>query len=120
MDRASLRPVDVPVSTLDTLLGDQHVDFIKIDVEGAEFDVLEGARDVVAGSRPVILFEFGLAGADYFGVDAAKMYALLQALGYEVYTVADHVEGREPLTLSAFTTHFNLNSKYNFVAAPKR
>jgi FkbM family methyltransferase len=120
MDRASLRPVDVPVATLDALLGDQHVDFVKIDVEGAEFDVLQGAHGIITRSRPLILFEFGLGGADYFGVDAAKMYALLETLGYEVHTVADYIDGREALTLPAFTTHFNSNSKYNFVAAPKR
>jgi FkbM family methyltransferase len=113
MDRASLHPVDVPVDTLDALLGDQHVDFIKIDV-------LQGARGIIARSRPLILFEFGLGGADYFGVDAAKMHGLLETFGYEVYTVSDYVNRREALTLPAFTTHFNLNSKYNFVAAPKR
>jgi hypothetical protein len=43
----------------------------------------------------------------------------LGTLGYEVYTVGDYVGGREALTLPAFTTHFNSNSKYNFVAAPK-
>jgi FkbM family methyltransferase len=119
MDRDRLRRIDVPVNTLDGVLGSQHVDFIKIDVEGAEFDVLQGARQIMIRSRPLILFEFGLGGADYFGVDAGKMYDLFPALDYAIYTVPDHVRGRDALTAAAFSGLFTLNATYNFVAAPR-
>ena len=119
MEPERLEKITVPASTLDALLGDQHVDFVKIDVEGAEFNVLQGARQLITRSRPVILFEFGLGGADFFGVDAAKMFDLLSSFDYAVYTVPDYVHGLEALSLVNFTNHFNLNSKYNFVAAPR-
>lgn len=48
--------VDVPVATLDSF-GFDNVGFIKIDVEGAELDVLEGARRTIMRDRPILLAE---------------------------------------------------------------
>lgn len=39
-------------------LGLSRVDFIKIDVEGAELDVLEGARDTLQRFKPIVIMEF--------------------------------------------------------------
>jgi hypothetical protein len=71
-------------------------------------------------SQPVILFEFGLGGADYFGIDADKMYEFFSSLNYALYTVDDFAYARDALRSSAFSLYFKSNSKYNFVAAPQR
>jgi FkbM family methyltransferase len=47
----------IETRSLDELMGDAPVDFIKIDAEGMEFDVLEGAAGVIARNRPVIWVE---------------------------------------------------------------
>lgn len=50
----------VPVTTLDAAIAQQGwdgVDFIKIDVEGMELEVLRGARATLESLRPVVLFE---------------------------------------------------------------
>lgn len=39
-------------------LGLSRVDFIKIDVEGAELDVLEGAQNTLARFKPIVVMEF--------------------------------------------------------------
>ena len=49
--------IDIESTTLDTLFGQETVDFIKIDVEGAEHKVLQGARQLLARCRPTILLE---------------------------------------------------------------
>ncbi|MCB8883168.1 FkbM family methyltransferase [Acidisoma cellulosilytica] len=45
---------------LDALLGEQdRVDFIKVDVEGAEYNALLGGIETIRRNRPVIVTEFG-------------------------------------------------------------
>ena len=52
--------VSVPVTTVDDAvdsLGIDRVDFIKIDVEGGELGVLQGASKTLTRDRPVVVFE---------------------------------------------------------------
>jgi FkbM family methyltransferase len=51
----------VQASTLDRIIDGRNIDFIKIDVEGAEPIVLEGANKVLERSRPTILMEVNTA-----------------------------------------------------------
>jgi len=46
--------IELPCRKLDTLLKDAHPTFIKMDIEGAEPDALEGGREVMAKHRPVM------------------------------------------------------------------
>ena len=58
---ANARTIVVPVSTLDDewiALGSPAVSVVKIDVEGAEGHVLEGARALLAAEQPVLLIEW--------------------------------------------------------------
>ena len=61
LDAASLPQVRVPVETVDALVARQglgRLDLIKIDVEGFETEVLDGAAATLARFRPVVLAEF--------------------------------------------------------------
>lgn len=44
----------IAVAALDTVLAGHQVDFIKLDVEGAELQVLRGAKELIQRSRPVL------------------------------------------------------------------
>ena len=62
---AGSRPLDTTVTTctLDSYCSEKqvdHLDFLKIDVEGAEFEVLLGARNLISNNRiNFIQFEYG-------------------------------------------------------------
>mgnify|MGYP003700608023 CR=1 FL=1 len=83
--------VRVPVARLDTL-GLDRIDMIKIDVEGAEVAVLEGARDSVARHRPVILLDTHPS----LGADVAALQAFADSLGYDVFDSDRHASRLRP------------------------
>lgn len=51
-----LAQIDVPVATLDSF-GFDNVGFIKIDVEGSELEVMEGATRTIGRDRPNLIVE---------------------------------------------------------------
>jgi len=79
-------PVSVHVTTLDHWLQTAKlslVDFIKLDVEGAELDVLKGAADLLnRRPRPVILAEVQDVRTAPWGYHAKEILAHLTRAGY--------------------------------------
>jgi len=73
------------VRTLDEYVrekGLDHLDFVKLDVEGAELPALRGAQGCLAQFRPTIQLEFCAPWTKAFGYGAAELVIFLQALGY--------------------------------------
>lgn len=86
-ERGDPEYITVTVSTLDAEIGEQTPAVIKIDVEGAELDVIEGARTLIAGVRPMILFEHVASAAVLYGSSSEDLWDRLVELGYEIFTV---------------------------------
>jgi len=88
----------VPVSTLDIILAGRLVDkrlFIKIDVEGAEYRVLEGARStLIRTPKPIWLVEVCLHEFHPEGVnpDYEKLFNLFWESGYHAYTASENLK----------------------------
>lgn len=97
----SLRPPNVPeptstvavrVGTLDNWLAEQEidrVDFIKLDVEGAELSVLKGAREFLARTRAVLLVEVAQIRTERWGYDAMEIVRFLENMGYAWFEILD-------------------------------
>ena len=68
----------VPISRIDDL-GLASIGLIKIDVEGMEKDVLEGAANTIRGCRPVIYVENNREG------QAGALVEYVDLLGYDMY-----------------------------------
>ena len=80
----------VEVTTLDTEYAGQHVDLIKIDVEGFEDLVLQGAQQTIARSNPIIVFEA------YEAALLTRVLAFFERIGggYTIYRIASGGELR--------------------------
>lgn len=80
----TLRVGPIPVQTIDSLdLAD--VSFIKIDVEGYELPVLEGAQSTVERCRPLILIEQNGNEELHFGRPRNEASAFLEKLGMRLH-----------------------------------
>lgn len=60
------------------------VDFIKIDVEGWEFQVVEGAQRTIVRDRPVMVVEQKPGNAERYGKARTAAVDLLVSWGYEI------------------------------------
>ncbi len=63
------------------------VDLLKIDTDGHEFEVLEGARDLLQRDRPALLIECDARGDPAFGERCAELVAQLVAYGYHGFLI---------------------------------
>ena len=79
----------VKVTSLDTFISEQQiprVDFIKIDVEGYELQVLEGAMKAIRQFKPVLVFEYSVKNMEAQGGNIAEALNSLLELGYSIST----------------------------------
>ena len=84
--------VEVPVGTMRTLIDKKtQIGFLKLDVEGHELQLLEGAQNLIAsGNIRDILFE-------EFGTPPTPLSQFLEDNGYTLYRLGDAlVEGGRP------------------------
>lgn len=69
---------NIDVKTVDSLDIEEKIDFIKIDVEGHEIKVLEGARKTIEKNKPVIFIEL-------LNNEIETVTEILQEYGYILY-----------------------------------
>lgn len=101
--RSRTERITVRTETLDRALPEGYVpDLIKIDVEGAELKVLQGAVGTITQHRPMIVLEHGGGSGDLFG--------LLAGAGLRVFDF----DGDGPYTVQQFAA----SDHWNFVAHP--
>jgi len=112
-----VRSIRVPVARLDDILpAEQRVDAVKIDVEGAELQVLRGARRTLTTWHPYILFEHGRGAADCYGTQPEMLYDLLAGeYGYRIALPEVWLAGGAALDRDAFVQQFG-GDQCNYLA----
>ncbi|MBG0809651.1 FkbM family methyltransferase [Methylosinus sp. H3A] len=97
-----LRREPIHQDTLDALLGaDTKVDFIKMDIEGAEVLAMSGAREILTRSSPIIMSEVhtsqlalvsGASWREYFVLMAGFRYRPYFITGGPAGALVDEIE----------------------------
>ncbi|HLW40126.1 MAG TPA: FkbM family methyltransferase, partial [Brumimicrobium sp.] len=115
----NIEQIEVDVKTLDELIPiEQEINFIKIDVEGGEFDVLKGAKSLLQKNKPILLFECGKGASDFYGTQPSDIFQYInQEIGLKIYTLKSFIKQQQALSEAAFVNHFETNKEYYFVAS---
>lgn len=82
----SKKKIDIETRTLDSLLLNRKIDFIKIDVEGHEVPVLSGMKATIINNKNLkMLIEFNPKAQENAGLKPDDLINIIEKLGFEVY-----------------------------------
>jgi FkbM family methyltransferase len=113
--------IEVSTDLLDNIVKeDEIIHLIKMDVEGAEWNVLKGAVKTITRCKPLILFECGKIGGELYGFTATEIYQLFtQNFDYEIYTLKRWLQLKNHVSFSEFVKYFDDGTEFFFLAVPK-
>ncbi len=82
--------IHVEVDTLDNFLShhsiNQKIDFVKMDVEGMEYQVLEGMKQILSKYKPILYLETLISTEGALGFPVLKhIEEYLKSLDYKLY-----------------------------------
>jgi FkbM family methyltransferase len=119
---AAVREITVSTRRLDEMIpSDVTLRFLKVDVEGAQLQVLRGGSETIRRCRPTIVFEHGYLAQETYATTSAMVWDLLvEQLGFRISRLADWLGGAPALTGETFGASVGLHadSEFCFVAHP--
>jgi len=92
LDREDAEKIKCDIRTIDSFVQEKNigkVDFIKCDIEGAEFFALQGGKDVLEKHRPKLFVEMLRKWAAKFGYHPNDIIMFMSNLGYNCFEIAD-------------------------------
>jgi FkbM family methyltransferase len=113
-DGESIDKIKINVTTLDTLRKDigRKFDFLKLDIEGAEFHAFLGAKSMLINDKPIVIFENGLGqSAQRFNYTEKQFFDFFKEIDFKIMDFF----GEE---LSDFEINPQENKPWYFVAYP--
>ena len=106
-----LEPFQVTIAPLDALIPKEaQIDIIKIDVEGAELQVLKGGLNTINRCKPVIIFEFAQLHAEAYATTPDGMYRFFEDINYTIF----RLDKQEVYTNQGFLENFHRSHQTNY------
>ncbi len=109
---------DIPAISLDDFCINEkisRVDFIKIDTDGYEIDVLSGAYECIKKYMPQIIFEVGLYVMEERDIGFRDYWDFFNSLNYNLFNSAN----KKPVDLSNYGTVIPAKGTIDILALPK-
>lgn len=94
--------VHVPIKKLDDELTFNKINLIKIDVEGYELQVFNGAKNTLAKTE-AIFFEVYDKNAEMFNYDTKEIINLLSDIGFKIYGINITNKSLKKLDIQSYT-----------------
>jgi FkbM family methyltransferase len=111
-DEDQLERFQVPLEDLDSSLPEDFAPtLVKIDVEGAEEQVVRGAERTLARHRPIVVFEHS-DSARHFGTSSETLHSLFTAAGLRVFDI----DGGGPYSPAELAKRVDSGRMWTFVA----
>lgn len=116
-----IEKIQVETQLLDDVIPqDLPIHFIKIDVEGGEFDVLKGGEQLLKMHQPMLLFECGKGASEYYGTQPAHLYEyIVENIGLSIFSLKNFIAQKPAYEKEVFVRTFEQNTEYYFVAVKK-
>ena len=124
---ASLHPIEsahiiveaIATDTLDHAASAHHIAFLKIDVEGGEFSVLNGARNILSRDQPIILCELFEPHQQRFDHTCQDIVDFLLPYGYAGHCVEGDASGHGSVILKPLDlTQLSMTEANNALFVP--
>jgi len=113
-----IETINVETKKLDTILPNNYkIDFVKIDVEGAEYNVLEGGFKLFTRDKPKIVFEFGKGASEYYSTTPTMMFEIINKIGLRVFLLDSFINKSDSLSLKEFERIYNEGTNHYFIAS---
>ena len=94
--------VECEVVRLDDFLTNlEAVSYMKLDIEGAEFFALQGARKLIAKNHPIIQCEINPFFLNGFSINLTDLLGFMCQLGYRLYFYSYHNASHQVKEISA-------------------
>lgn len=104
--------ISASATTLDILMNSNiitDIDYLHLDIEGMEYDVLLGANELINKYNPIITYEQHID--TYDKETKTKIYNYLTRKNYKIYMVNEIIEGnnKDCRNFFAFPNNFDIN-----------
>lgn len=107
-DRKDSSEITIDIKRGDDVLNNiQHINMIKMDVEGYEHEALLGMQKTITLYKPIIILEFSGQMYSFKGNnDGDKILSFLEKIGYDIYDVGNYM--KKIISKDAFLSEFTL------------
>lgn len=109
--------IQVKTDLLDHVIpSDIPIALIKIDVEGAEMLVLEGATKIIKRHRPIVVFEHGLGASEHYGATPEGVHDFFSQMDMKVSSLSKFISRGTSFSKAAFAKQYHERINHYFVA----